>query len=169
MKSSIIRKAGKIELIIMDVDGVLTDGNIYLDDQGREFKAFNTQDGQGIKLAQSFGINFAIITGRNSGSVKYRAEELDIKEVYIGIKDKLKIYENLLEKYNIPSQRTAYIGDDISDLSVLKKVGLAVSVRNGIDIVKNKVDYVTERRGGKGAVRELIDLILKARGGFYRN
>ncbi|HKL76714.1 MAG TPA: 3-deoxy-manno-octulosonate-8-phosphatase KdsC [Halanaerobiales bacterium] len=166
MNKSIIKKALKIKLFITDVDGVLTDGSLILGNNGEEFKSFNSQDGMGIKLLQKNDIKVAIITGRSSKIVENRAEELDIKEVYQGIDDKIKTFNNLLDKYSLNSNEVSYIGDDLNDLPVLNEVGLSFTVSNGVDKVKENVDYITEKSGGKGAVREAAELILNIQSDF---
>lgn len=153
-------KAEKIKLFITDVDGVLTDGRIVLGNDGEELKFFHVHDGLGIKLAQEAGIKTAIITGRESKLVSRRAGELEISEVHQNIKDKLAVFDSLLEKYEISAENAAYIGDDLNDLPILERVGLSLSVANGVEEVREKVDYVTEKAGGEGAVREVIELIL---------
>lgn len=163
MNPKLDAQAEKIELFITDVDGVLTDGRIVLGNDGEEFKFFHVHDGLGIKLAQQEGIKTAIITGRESKLVARRAGELEISEVHQNIKDKLAVFDDLLEKYEISAENVAYIGDDLNDLAILKRVGLALSVANGVQRVKDEVDYVTEKQGGAGAVREAIELILNAR------
>jgi len=166
MNKSIIKKALKIKLFITDVDGVLTDGSLILGNNGEEFKSFNSQDGMGIKLLQKNDIKVAIITGRSSKIVENRAEELDIKEVYQGIDDKIKTFNNLLDKYSLNSNEVSYIGDDLNDLPVLNEVGLSFTVSNGVDKVKENVDYVTEKSGGRGAVREAAEIILDIKNDF---
>ena len=163
MNPKLDAKAEKIKLFITDVDGVLTDGRIVLGNDGEEFKFFHVHDGLGIKLAQQEGIKTAIITGRESELVARRAGELEINEVHQNIKDKLAVFDDLLAKYEIETENVAYIGDDLNDLPILKRVGLSLSVANGVQTVKNEVDYVTEKQGGAGAVREAIELILNAR------
>ena len=153
-------KAKMIKLFIMDVDGTLTDGKIYIGPQGEVFKAFNTKDGLGIKLLKDKGIIPVIITGRNSEIVVARAEELGIEEIYQGVEDKLDIYQHLVEKYKLSDEEVAFIGDDLNDLPLLNKVGLSFCVADAMEAVREKVDYVTELKGGEGAVREAIDLIL---------
>lgn len=160
MNKDIIKKVLKVKLFITDVDGVLTDGSLILGNNGEEFKSFNSQDGMGIKLLQKNDIKVAIITGRSSKIVENRAEELAIKEVYQGIDDKIKVFNNLLDKHSLKSAEVSYIGDDINDLPVLNKVGLSFSVSNGIDKVKENVDYITKKSGGNGAVREASELVL---------
>lgn len=160
MQKELKRKAKKIKLIALDVDGVLTDGRIILTSDGDELKCFHAQDGQGIKLAQKAGIRFAFITGRSSKLVNYRARELDINEVYQDVRDKVSVFRGLLHEYELGSEQCAYIGDDVGDLSLLKEVGLAITVADGVKMVKDIADYVTGKEGGRGAVREAIDLIL---------
>jgi 3-deoxy-D-manno-octulosonate 8-phosphate phosphatase (KDO 8-P phosphatase) len=157
-------KAENIKMLVSDVDGVLTDGKIILGSERQEFKAFNVQDGKGIKLAQEVGMEIAIITGRESAAVTRRAEELAIDEVHQGIKDKVATFNRLFKKYNLSCEEVAYIGDDLNDLLLLKKVGLSLTVSNGVSEVKEVVDYVTDKAGGEGAIREVIELILKLRG-----
>ncbi len=163
MNQKISAKAKKIKLLITDVDGVLTDGKIYLGANEQEFKAFNVKDGKGIKLLQKAGIEVAIITGRQSQAVTRRAQELSIKEVHQGIADKIKVFNEILERYNLDKSEVAYIGDDVNDLEILKQVGFSASVRDGIKQVKEEVDYVTRFVGGQGAVRELAEVILNAK------
>jgi len=153
-------KAKKIKLFIMDVDGTLTDGKIYIGPRGEEFKAFNTKDGLGIKYLIEKGIVPVIITGRHSEIVLTRAKELGIEEVYQGIEDKLATYHQLVEKYKLDAEEVAFIGDDLNDLSLLDQVGLSFCVADAVETVREKVDYVTKQKGGEGAVREAIDLIL---------
>ncbi|TDX59216.1 KdsC family phosphatase [Orenia marismortui] len=155
-------KAAKIKLFITDVDGVLTDGRIVLGNNGEEFKFFHVHDGKGIQLAHEAGIKTAIITGRESKLVQRRADELSIQEVHQNIKDKIKVFNSILEKYQVSEDEVAYIGDDVNDLEILKRVGLSFTPANGVDKVKEAVDYITTKEGGQGAVREAIELLLKA-------
>ncbi len=163
MNKDLINKAKKIKLIALDVDGVLTDGRVILTNDGDELKCFHAQDGQGIKLAQKAGIRFAFITGRKSKLVNYRARELDIKEVYQNVDDKVTVFRSLLHEYGLESEQCAYIGDDIGDLSLLKEVGMAITVADGVKTVKKIVDYITKKKGGRGAVREAIDFIMNSK------
>jgi 3-deoxy-D-manno-octulosonate 8-phosphate phosphatase (KDO 8-P phosphatase) len=164
MESAVKKKAKRIKLFITDVDGVLTDGRIVLGNDGEEFKFFHVQDGMGIKLAQEAGIKVAVITGRESKLVTNRMEELSVTDVHQNIKDKLKVVDDLLEKYGLSLQNVAYIGDDINDLPILEQSGLGLTVADGVDKVKERVDYITEKKGGRGAVREAVELILAAQG-----
>lgn len=150
----------KIKLFAMDIDGVLTDGGMYYSEEGEVLKKFNTKDGMGIELLWKNNIIPVIITKEDSEIVLRRAEKLKVKEVYIGIKDKLKIIEKLISKYNLEFENIAYIGDDINDLPVLKKVGMSFAPSDAEYLVKQIVDYVIHKGGGKGALREAVDTIL---------
>lgn len=163
-KQSIPSKAKKIKLLLLDVDGVMTNGTITLDNQGNETKSFHVRDGHGIKLAQRAGIVIGLITGRSSEVVNVRARELAIQEVHQGAKEKITVYDSLLTKYGLRDEEVAYIGDDVVDLDVLKRVGLAVAVADCDPSIKSSVDIITKADGGRGAVREVINLILKSRG-----
>lgn len=154
----------KIRLLLLDVDGVLTDGRIIYDNQAVETKAFDVKDGHGLKLVQRAGIQVGIITGRSSQVVAHRAAELDITIVHQGAKDKLIPYEKVLADLGMRDEEVAYVGDDVVDLPVLRRVGLAVTVADAVEDVKPYVHYVTQRCGGRGAVREVCDLILKQSG-----
>jgi len=159
----IMKEAKKIKMIIMDVDGVLTDGRIILGSKGEELKNFYVQDGQGIDLALQKGLVIALISGRKSKVVERRAKELKIKEVYQDITEKIKVYRKLLKKYGLKDEEVAYIGDDLGDIPPLRKAGLAISPANGVEEVKKIAHYVTRASGGRGAVREAIDVILKTK------
>lgn len=154
----------KIKLLLLDVDGVLTDGTILLDHNGNEMKSFHVRDGHGIKLAQRAGIRVGIITGRKSAVVALRARELGIEEVHQGAQDKLIVYEALLEKYGLHDDEAAFIGDDVVDLEILKRAGLAVTVADADPAVRPHADFITQSEGGRGAVREFINLLLAGRG-----
>jgi len=156
-------KAKKIKLLLLDVDGVLTDGRIMLDNQGNELKAFHVRDGHGIKLAQRAGIIIGIITGRKAEVVNVRARELGIEEVHQGALDKIVVYEAVLRKYGLRDAEAAFVGDDIVDVGILKRVGLAVAVADCDAAVKPFADMVTRAEGGRGAVREVINLLLASR------
>lgn len=157
-------KAQKIKLVIFDVDGVFTNGKIYLDDEGIETKAFYVPDGLGIKLLQKAGIESAIISGRNAKGVSIRMEELGIKHVFQGNVNKTPVYEKLMQMMNLSDTEIAYMGDDLPDLPLLKRVGLAVTVPNATKEVLDRVSFVTKAKGGKGAVREMIEALLQAAG-----
>jgi 3-deoxy-D-manno-octulosonate 8-phosphate phosphatase (KDO 8-P phosphatase) len=155
---------GKIRLLLLDVDGVMTDGRIIYDDQGSELKAFDVRDGHGIKLLQRAGVRVGIITGRQSTVVDRRAEELGIDLVYQGAKDKLVPFREILHKTGLKAEEVAYVGDDLPDLPVLRRVGFAATVADAMDEVKPYVHYVTTHSGGRGAVREICDLLLRESG-----
>ncbi len=158
------KKSNKIKLLLLDVDGVLTDGSIILGEPNQELKIFNIKDGLGIKLAQVSGIKVGIITGRTSEAVKKRAEELDIKILYQGKADKIEAYEQIKNDLNLQDDQIAYIGDDLNDLKLIQRVGLSCAMNDGCDEVKAKAVYITKNPSGKGAVREVIEMILKRQG-----
>lgn len=160
----IYEKAKKIKLIIFDVDGVLTDGSLFLGDDGQEYKAFNSQDGHGMKMLMESGVKIGIITGRTSRVVTTRMESLGIEHVYQGQLDKMVAYEILREKLNLSSQEIAYTGDDVVDLPVMKKVGLAIAVKNAHPLVMHHADWQTIAVGGRGAAREICELIMDSQG-----
>ena len=162
-EQSLAERLNRIKLVLTDCDGVLTDGKIYYTSGGQEIKAFHAQDGKGLKLLEGEGIISGIITGRESQMVTRRARELGIKEVHQEINDKLEIFHKIIHKYDLSAAETVYIGDDINDIPVLKKSGFSAAVADAVKEVKNEVDYVTEKKGGCGALREVIDLILKYR------
>jgi len=154
-----MRPEHNIKLIIMDVDGVLTDGKITYGSDGTEYKSFNVKDGLGINLARSINVKFAIITGRSSDIVDRRAEELQIDFVYQGIKDKKEIFTSLIQSLNIEKNEVCFIGDDLNDLPLIKEVGTTFAPRDASELVKEKVNHVTKANGGEGAVREMIEKI----------
>ena len=162
-----IEKAKKIRLLILDVDGVLTDGGLlYSNQAGEELKKFNVKDGLGIKLLTQEGIRVVIISGRTSKAVEHRARELGIQEVYQGVRDKVAVFEEIIKRDKINPEEVSFIGDDLIDLSLLSRVGFSVGVSDGVDAVKEAADYVTQLPGGKGAVREVCEIILKSQGVF---
>jgi 3-deoxy-D-manno-octulosonate 8-phosphate phosphatase (KDO 8-P phosphatase) len=160
----LLERAAKIRMLVLDVDGVLTDGRLYFDSRGNEMKAFNTRDGLGIKALQWHGTTLALITGRQSDMVAQRAAQLGIEHVYQGRNDKLNAFNELLSDTHMDEEKICYAGDDWIDIPVLDRVGLAVTVADADEVVKNRVHWVTSRNGGRGAVREICDLILAARG-----
>ncbi|MFY9270615.1 MAG: HAD hydrolase family protein [Candidatus Manganitrophaceae bacterium] len=157
------KKAGRVQYLLLDVDGVLTDGTLYFDENGKEIKGFSIYDGHGIHLLKSAGLGVGIVSGRSSGVVAWRAKELGIDDLFQGIRDKVAAYEMIRAKHRLEDAAVAYVGDDLIDLPLLRRVGLSISVPNAVDSVKREVDWVTEHRGGEGAVREVIDFILAAR------
>lgn len=151
-----------IKLLVMDVDGTMTDGNIYCSGNGEEFKAFNVKDGYGIAhILPKFDIIPVIITGRQSDIVTYRANELGIKDVYQGSSDKLSTLVDVMQKYKLTFSRIAYIGDDINDIESIEKCGFTACPADAVDEVRSAVNYVCKQNGGSGAVREFIDVITK--------
>ncbi len=154
----------RVKMLLLDVDGVLTDGKIMLDKYGEEYKFFNVKDGEGINIARQAGIIIVFLSGRKSKAVKKRAEELGVEEVYQGVKDKVAVYEKLLKKYGLAKESVAYVGDDLNDVSLAKKVGSPIAVSNAAEEMKKVAAYVTSREGGNGAVREAIEFILKKSG-----
>jgi len=160
----IYERARNIRLAAFDVDGVLTDGTLYYTDSGEEFKAFNVQDGHGMKMLKDSGIALAIISSRRAGCVEARARNLGIDLLYQGVADKLAAFEELLRRCSVDAQACAYAGDDLVDLPVLRRCGLAVSVPDAPALVRGHAHYVTRAHGGRGAVRELCELILQAQG-----
>jgi len=154
----------KIKLLLLDVDGVMTDGRIIYGSDGSETKAFDVKDGHGLKLLQRAGIRVGIITGRQSEIVSRRAAELGIELVYQGAKDKSLPFNEIMQKLNLSPVEIAYVGDDIVDLPVMRKVGFAATVADAADDVKPFADMITKRPGGRGAVREICDFLLKESG-----
>jgi 3-deoxy-D-manno-octulosonate 8-phosphate phosphatase (KDO 8-P phosphatase) len=155
--------AAKIKLLILDVDGVLTDNMLYTNDNGEEIKRFNVSDGLGISLALSAGIEIALISGRRSKATAHRASDLKIKHLYLGERNKIKAYEDLKKRLNVKDKEIAYVGDDILDVPVLKKVALPICVKNANPVAKRFAKFVTKAKGGEGAVREVIDMILESK------
>jgi 3-deoxy-D-manno-octulosonate 8-phosphate phosphatase (KDO 8-P phosphatase) len=154
-------RAQKIKLLIFDVDGVLTSGQLLFGPAGEVMKIFHTQDGLGISIAHRAGIKTAIITGRESEMVRRRGAELAIGDVFQGAKDKVRVLDEIIAKYGLSLEEVGYVGDDLIDLAVMTKVGLACAVGNGVPEVKQVAHYVTSRQGGAGAVREVIEFVLK--------
>ena len=157
----LIAKASKIKMIIFDVDGVMTDGSITYDENGVEYKTFNVKDGQGIVRVTKAGIITAIITARENGTVKHRFENLGMTRLFMGQKDKSIAFKQLLEEYNLEACEVAYMGDDLPDMCVLKEVGLPSCPNDAIDEVKELCALISSKNGGRGAVRELTDLVYK--------
>ncbi|MFH1613142.1 MAG: HAD hydrolase family protein [bacterium] len=155
-------KLKKIKLLILDVDGVMTSGQLFYGESGEILIAFNILDGLGIEIAIRQGLNVIILTRRTGQSIIYRSNKLGIKEVYKGIEDKKIILEEIKNKHNLSYEEISYMGDDLIDLSCMRKVGLAVAVNNAVQELKEISHYVTHKKGGEGAVREIIELILKA-------
>lgn len=160
VSSEIRAKAKKIKVILMDVDGVLTRGDIIYDSNGLEIKHFNAHDGQGIKLARVAGLKVGIISSRKSGTIETRAAELGMHYLYLGKDKKLRAFQQLKQETGLNSDNFCFIGDDLPDFPVLKEVGLGVAVKNAVPLLRKNADYVTLVGGGEGAVREVVEIIL---------
>jgi 3-deoxy-D-manno-octulosonate 8-phosphate phosphatase (KDO 8-P phosphatase) len=158
------QKMAGIKLLLLDVDGILTDGRIIYDNQGNELKAFDVKDGHGLKMVQRAGIKTGIITGRSSEVVKRRAQELGFDILYQGALNKLEPYLEILAEHGLTNEQVAYVGDDVVDLPVLRRVGFSATVADAVEDVLPLVDYVTKRPGGRGAVREICDMLIRASG-----
>jgi len=165
-KEWVFAQAEQLRLLILDVDGVLTDGKLFFDQQGNEYKSFHAQDGHGIKLLRQSGVEVAVISGRKSASVALRMQSLGISHVYQGHENKLAAFSELLAELDIRPEQAAHVGDDVLDLPIMCRVGLAIAVNDANPAVKQYAHWVTERGGGQGAVREVCDLIMQARGCF---
>lgn len=161
---SLAARIKPLRLVAFDVDGVLTDGGLYLSDSGEEFKRFNSLDGHGLKMLKASGVELAIITGRTSKCVELRARNLGIARLYQGVEDKLAVMQSLLADMNLAPEAAAFMGDDVVDLPVLRRVGLALSVPAAPQVVRDHAHYVSQREAGYGAVREVCELILGAQG-----
>ena len=154
-------KIKPIKLLILDVDGVLTDGKIIYNDRGEEIKAFHVRDGHGLKLLMRAGIGIALITGRKSKVVLHRARDLGIKNVYQRVTNKIEVYEKILKGKKLKDENVGFVGDDLVDIPVLKRVGFSAAVGDAIPEVREVADYVASKKGGEGAVREICELLLK--------
>jgi len=164
MTADLIARAQKIKLVAFDVDGVMTDGTLFLADDGQEYKGFNSLDGHGLKMLKGSGVELAIITGRDSRVVEHRARNLGIEIVHQGAHDKLAVYEALCRKLNLDCEATAYMGDDVVDLPVMRRAGLAITVPAAPELVKAYSHYTTTREAGHGAVREACEFLMRAQG-----
>ncbi|HVF65408.1 MAG TPA: HAD family hydrolase [Casimicrobiaceae bacterium] len=162
MVENVTSRARAIRLVTLDVDGVLTDGRIYVDDDGREFKAYSALDGQGIKMLQSAGVIVAWITGSDAPSVRHRARHLGVEHLVTGASHKVAAWEALRASLDMPAQCCAHVGDDLPDVPLLAACGLAVTMPHAPDAVRKHAHYVTRREGGAGAVREVAELVLRA-------
>ena len=158
----IIAKAAHIKLVVFDVDGVLTDGSLFIGDAGEEYKAFHAKDGLGMKLLQATGVEIGIITARTSELVQHRMESLNIQHIYQGRLNKLPALEEIINKVGVSFDETAYVGDDVIDLPAMRKVGLAISVQDAHPLVKQHSHWQTPHVGGRGAARDVCELIMEA-------
>lgn len=163
---SVYELARAVRLLIFDVDGVLTDGSLYLGDDGQEYKAFNSLDGHGIKMLRKSGVEVAIITGRTSNVVEHRARNLGIPHLYQGVEDKLAAFLHLTEALGLRHEACSFMGDDVVDLPAMRRCGLALTVPRAPALVRQHAHYVTQQEGGKGAAREVCELIMQAQGTF---
>ncbi|MHB1353341.1 MAG: KdsC family phosphatase [Thiobacillus sp.] len=164
MAEDAIARARKVRLIAFDVDGIMTDGTLFLADDGQEYKGFNSLDGHGLKMLQRSGVKLAIITGRTSRVVEHRARNLGIDIVHQGAHDKLVVYQTLCRELGIDPEATAYMGDDVVDLPVMRRAGLAITVPAAPELVKAHSHYTTRRDAGRGAVREACEFLMRAQG-----
>ena len=160
----IVNKLKKIKLLLLDVDGVLTDGSITYNDRGEETKQFNVKDGFGIKVLMSVGIQLGIVTGRRSKALTHRCNDLGISLVFDGISDKASVLDEIQQRTGISADNTAFVGDDIPDLALMRRIGVSIAVADAHEDVRAYADWVTSAPGGAGAVREVCEAILKSQG-----
>ncbi|MHB8454301.1 MAG: 3-deoxy-manno-octulosonate-8-phosphatase KdsC [Acidiferrobacterales bacterium] len=161
-----LERAAAIKLVLFDVDGVLTDGRLFVDNKGEEYKAFNSRDGHGMKMLQRNGVEIGVITGRTSRIVEHRTKELGVSHVYQGCHDKLPVYEKLVAKLGLTPGQVAFAGDDVVDLPIMLRAGFAVAVQDAHFLVKKNAHWVTPSAGGQGAARDLCELIMAAQGTY---
>lgn len=165
----ILDKAKKIRLVVFDVDGVLTDGSLFLGDDGQEYKAFNSLDGHGMKMLQRTGVEIGIITGRTSKVVSMRMDSLNVQHVYQGQLEKLPAYQTLKKDLGLEDDQIAYVGDDVVDLPIMRQVGLAIAVQDAHHLVRQHSHWQTPSGGGRGAAREVCELVMEAQGNLERS
>ena len=165
-ETQLLEAAKKIKLVIFDVDGVLTDGSLFFGDDGQEYKAFNSKDGHGMKMLQDSGVPIGIITGRQSEVVKHRMNNLKITHVYQGRLDKLPAFEQLTQDLGVTAQEVAYVGDDVMDLPVMIRVALAIAPQDAHELARQHAHWVTPHGGGRGAARDVCELIMRAQGNW---
>ena len=163
---SLIARAKAVKLLLFDVDGVLTDGSLFLDNHGEEYKAFNSRDGHGLKMLQRNGVAIGIITGRNSQIVAHRTRELGIAHVRQGCADKLPVYEEMIRELGFKPEQVGFVGDDVVDLPIMLRAGFAVSPQDGHFLVKRHAHWVTPSAGGRGAGRDVCELLMLAQGTY---
>jgi len=164
----IFEKAKLVRYLLLDVDGVLTNGIVYMSENGEETVAFSVYDGMGLGLWKRAGLGLGFISGRTSMSVARKAVDWGIEECYLGVENKIETYCELLIRHGLKDEEIAYMGDDLIDLAVFRRVGFAISVPNAMDAVKKEAHWITQKRGGEGAVRELIDAILLVQGKYMK-
>lgn len=162
----VLNRAKNIKLIIFDVDGVLTDGSLFYGDDGQEYKAFNSRDGHGMKMLQETGVQIGIITGRTSEVVLHRMKNLQVQHIYQGRLEKLPAFEELIGKLGISAEHVAYVGDDVVDLPIMIRVGLAITVPGAHDLAKQHAHWITSKPAGAGAARDICEMIMKAQGTY---
>jgi 3-deoxy-D-manno-octulosonate 8-phosphate phosphatase (KDO 8-P phosphatase) len=167
LDENIKEKLKAIKILLLDVDGILTDGRIIMDSDGRETKNFDVKDGHGLKVLMAKGVDVVLITGRTSGVVEHRAKDLGIKEVRQGIWNKAEIFEEILAKRGLRPEEAVYAGDDIVDVPLMRRAGISITVADASDHVKAVADYVTHHRGGRGGVREICEMILIGKGYWH--
>jgi len=163
---NVLNNIRSLKLLILDVDGVLTDGKVIMDDAGREIKHFNVRDGHGLKMLMRSGVEVVFLTGRQSAVVEHRARDLGVLEVRQGAKNKLEWYPEIVEKRGLSGDQVGYVGDDIVDVPFMKRVGFAVAVADAMEDVRRVAHYVATQKGGRGAVREVCDMILRIQGNW---
>jgi 3-deoxy-D-manno-octulosonate 8-phosphate phosphatase (KDO 8-P phosphatase) len=162
------KKLKQIKLLLLDVDGVLTRGDIIYNDKGRETKVFDVKDGLGLKLLGNAGIKIGVVTGRRSPALSYRCRNLGIVHIFDGIEDKAALLSRISKKTGVAAEGIAYVGDDLPDLPIMKNVGVSIAVSDACEVVKTNAAVVTSAKGGRGAVREVCELILKSQGLWER-
>jgi len=162
----LLERARAVKLVLFDVDGVLTDGRLYLDNRGEEYKAFNSRDGHGLKMLQRNGVEVGIITGRTSQIVEHRTRELGIRHVRQGCADKFPVYEDMVRELKLSHEQVGFVGDDVVDLPIMLRVRLAVSPRDGHFLVKRHSHWVSPNEGGRGCARDVCELLMLANGRF---
>jgi 3-deoxy-D-manno-octulosonate 8-phosphate phosphatase (KDO 8-P phosphatase) len=161
-----IEKIKQLKLLILDVDGVLTDGRLFFDQQGNEYKCFHARDGHGLKLLKQTGVEIAVISGRSSATVALRMKNLGIEHVYQGHENKRMAFQEILQNLQLSPNQVAHVGDDLLDLPIMTQVGFAIAVQDANFAVKQYADWCTQTIGGQGAVREVCDLIMQVQGSF---
>jgi 3-deoxy-D-manno-octulosonate 8-phosphate phosphatase (KDO 8-P phosphatase) len=166
--NDIVERAGRVRLVLLDVDGVLTDGGIHMSPDGDMGRTFHTRDGLGVRLGQRGGLRFGVISGRRSEAVTRRLEELDFVEVHQGIRDKVECFEGILSRVELKQEAVCFVGDDLVDVPVMRRAGLAVAPADAAPEVRAIAHMVTEQNGGRGAVREVVDFLLRASGNWDR-
>ena len=164
IQADVLSRAKSIKLVIFDVDGVLTDGSLLMGDNGEEYKAFNSKDGHGLRMLHESGMIVAIITGRTSNVVTHRMNELGIEHVYQGQREKLPAFEALIKKLSLTPAECAYVGDDVVDLPIMSRVGLSIAVQDAHHMVKKHAHWITEHNGGRGAGRDVCEMLMDANG-----